>query len=341
MFSLNASADDKTNIAVSDLAGQGIDAASAAMISDRLRGELFNTGTVAVIERSQMKEILKEQGFQQTGCTSDQCAVEVGQLLGVKYMVVGAIGLVGHTYSISGRLIDVSTGKMVANSNIDCKCEIDDVLSRSTVEMARKLVQSFASAQNIPPSKPVEIVKPAPPAVETGTLKVTSNPAGASLFINDSAKGITPVKLDSLKSGPYQLTIALQGYTPLTDNVRVYAGGTEEKNYHLKPIPAAVAQPAAGVKKSNPAPKIVFGLIAGAAGGIGIFLDNMFAAKLSEIDNKKQAFAALGSDDSQYAVYSNDIHDKAKQARNLQTIRNTSYIIAGLGAVGFAVSFAF
>ena len=280
MFSLNASADDKTTIAVSDLAGQGIDAAAAAMISDRLRGELFNTGTVTVVERSQMKEILKEQGFQQTGCTSDQCAVEVGQLLGVKYMVVGAIGLVGHTYSISGRLIDVSTGKMVANSNIDCKCEIDDVLSRSTVEMARKLVQSFTSAQNIPPSKPVEIVKPAPPVVETGTLK-------------------------------------------------------------LKPIPAAVAQPAAGVKKSNPAPKIVFGLIAGAAGVTGFVLDRMFAAKLSEIDNKKQAFSALGSDDSQYAVYSNDIQDKAKQARNLQTIRNTSYIIAGLGAVGFAVSFAF
>jgi TolB-like protein len=280
MFSLNASADDKTTIAVSDLAGQGIDATAAAMISDRLRGELFNTGTVTVIERSQMKEILKEQGFQQTGCTSDQCAVETGQLLGVRYMVVGSVGLIGHTYSISSRLIDVSTGKMVANSNVDCQCEIDDVLSRSTVEMARKLVQSFTSAQNIPPSKPVEIVKPAPPVVETGTLK-------------------------------------------------------------LKPIPAVVAQPTAGVKKSNPAPKIVFGLIAGVAGVTGFVLDRMFAAKLSEIDNKKQAYAALGSDDSQYAVYSNDIQDKAKQARNLQTMRNTSYIIAGLGAVGFAVSFAF
>ncbi|NIV04449.1 hypothetical protein GWN26_14740 [Candidatus Saccharibacteria bacterium] len=32
--------------------------------------ELFNTGKFRVLERAKMKEILKEQGFQQTGCVS-------------------------------------------------------------------------------------------------------------------------------------------------------------------------------------------------------------------------------------------------------------------------------
>jgi len=160
IFAVGDSTQTKTNIAVSDLAGQGIDASTAAVISDRLRSELFNTGMVSVLERSQMQEILKEQGFQQTGCTSDQCAVETGQLLGVKYMVVGSIGLVGHTYTIASRLIDVSTGKMAATANVDCKCEIDDILSQSTVKIASKLVQYFSPVQNNEPPKPAVTEKP-------------------------------------------------------------------------------------------------------------------------------------------------------------------------------------
>jgi TolB-like protein len=176
LFAARDSTQTKTNIAVSDLAGQGIDGSTAAVITDRLRSELFNTGTVTVLERSQMQEILKEQGFQQAGCTTDQCAVETGQMLGVKYMVVGSIGLVGHTYTIASRLIDVSTGRMTATANVDCRCEIDDVLSRSTVEISRKLARSFSPLQNNESPKPAAA---APSVVETGSLKISSNPISA------------------------------------------------------------------------------------------------------------------------------------------------------------------
>jgi len=46
LFATLAVSQTKTNIAVADLAGQGIDASTAAIISDRLRSELFTTGTV-------------------------------------------------------------------------------------------------------------------------------------------------------------------------------------------------------------------------------------------------------------------------------------------------------
>jgi curli biogenesis system outer membrane secretion channel CsgG len=49
-------------------------------MTDRLRNELVNSGAFTVIERSKMDEILQEQGLQQTGCTSDECAVEIGKL---------------------------------------------------------------------------------------------------------------------------------------------------------------------------------------------------------------------------------------------------------------------
>ena len=59
-----------------------------------------------------MQQILEEQNFQLTGCTSDECAVEIGQLLSVNTMVAGSIGKVGATFSIVVRIIDVQTGKI-------------------------------------------------------------------------------------------------------------------------------------------------------------------------------------------------------------------------------------
>jgi TolB-like protein len=133
-------ASTKTTIALTDLSGQGsVDKSTALVISDRLRSELFNTSAFVVLERGQMQDILKEQGFQQTGCTSDACIVEAGQLLGVKFIIAGSLGKVGSTYTLNLRMIDVETGKIIRAANSDCRCEIDDVLSRTTVDVASKM----------------------------------------------------------------------------------------------------------------------------------------------------------------------------------------------------------
>jgi hypothetical protein len=63
-----------------------------------------------LVERGKMEEELQEQGFQQTGCTSEECAVEVGQLLGVQNMIGGSIGRVGETFTLDVRMISVQSG---------------------------------------------------------------------------------------------------------------------------------------------------------------------------------------------------------------------------------------
>src|SRR5690554_432362 len=70
----------KTNFAVVNLKpGSGVTGGECELITDRLRTEMFNTGKVNVMERSEMQEILKEQGFQHSGvCTDDACLVEMG-----------------------------------------------------------------------------------------------------------------------------------------------------------------------------------------------------------------------------------------------------------------------
>jgi uncharacterized protein YycO len=50
-----------------------------------VRNEKFD-----VLDRNNMDVILKEQQFQQTGCTESSCAVEVGKIFNTQYMNYGA-----------------------------------------------------------------------------------------------------------------------------------------------------------------------------------------------------------------------------------------------------------
>jgi predicted RecA/RadA family phage recombinase len=59
-----------------------------------------------------MEQILVEQGFQQSGCTTNECMVEVGKLIGVENIVSGSISQVGNIFSISSRIVNIETGEI-------------------------------------------------------------------------------------------------------------------------------------------------------------------------------------------------------------------------------------
>ena len=57
-----------------------------------------------------MEDIMKEQNFQLFGCTSDECAVEVGKIVGVKQIIDGSISKVGDVYSVLISIISMEPG---------------------------------------------------------------------------------------------------------------------------------------------------------------------------------------------------------------------------------------
>jgi len=146
----------KETIAVMTLRGtSGITKDESELLSDRLRVEFFKTGRVDVMEREQMSEILKEQGFQQSGaCTNESCLIEMGQILGVKKLVSGSIGKVGSLYLLNVRVIDIKTAKISKTVSEDVKGDLEDVVGR-LVDVAKKLTDP----------EPVQTVQraPAPP----------------------------------------------------------------------------------------------------------------------------------------------------------------------------------
>ena len=119
----------KITVAVLDFEGRGISKLEAATLTDRLSSELANTNAVILVERGQMSEILNEQGFQQSGCTSAECAAEVGALLGVQNMISGAFGKLGKTYTIDAKMFEVATGAAAKTKNTTYTGLVDGLIT--------------------------------------------------------------------------------------------------------------------------------------------------------------------------------------------------------------------
>jgi hypothetical protein len=107
------SLETKTAAAVLDLeAKEGVSVGLASTISDYLRTQLVNTNKFTIVTRENMESILREQKLQLSGCTSQECIVEMGQLLGVHKMFTGSIGKVGTIFLVNLKIIDVQSGRI-------------------------------------------------------------------------------------------------------------------------------------------------------------------------------------------------------------------------------------
>ena len=126
-------------IAVSDLDGSEVSSSEIKALTERLRSELLMTKHFKVLERDIMEEILKEQGFQQSGCTTNECVVQIGQLVNVEKMVAGTINKIGNTFSSSVRIIDITTGSIDKIVSFDYTGPIDELLKRGMKKIAIEL----------------------------------------------------------------------------------------------------------------------------------------------------------------------------------------------------------
>ena len=159
----------KETVAILDFEGRGISQMEAQTLTARLMSEMVNTDAVIMVERNQMEEIMNEQGFQQSGCTTSECAAEVGALLGVQNMVSGSFGKLVNSYTIDAKLFSVSTGGTIRSVSKTYKGEVDGLLNIIEIvawelvgltppaDKLAKLAESGGSADSQPrePRKPM------------------------------------------------------------------------------------------------------------------------------------------------------------------------------------------
>tara|TARA_B100000686_G_scaffold266125_1_gene280840 strand:- start:1278 stop:2675 length:1398 start_codon:yes stop_codon:yes gene_type:complete len=120
--------DSRSTVAVLDFEGQGVNLAEVQTLTERMRTEIGNTNAVRLIERKAVEKIMEEQGLQQSGCTTDECAAEVGQLLGVQFMINGTIGKMGKSYTIDAKMFSVESGETIRTKSATHKGDISGLL---------------------------------------------------------------------------------------------------------------------------------------------------------------------------------------------------------------------
>jgi len=82
-------------------------------IPEMLKTELSHYPEIAVVERSKIESILKEQALAQAGVIENETAQKVGQLAGAEYIITGEINRIGNQLRIDAHLLKVASGQVL------------------------------------------------------------------------------------------------------------------------------------------------------------------------------------------------------------------------------------
>lgn len=97
----------------------------------------------------------------------------------------------------------------------------------------------------------------------TGSLSVTTSPAGATIIIDGTQSGVSPATIPGLSAGSHTLLLKLNGYQDISAPVTITAGQTQAYTTSLSPTAAAAAAtPAALPQNKTPGFEAAFGLAA-------------------------------------------------------------------------------
>jgi len=121
--------------------------------------------------------------------------------------------------------------------------KIDNVRSGNhniRVEMAG--YQPYSTTVNVQVSTVTDVTANLLPVQAfTGALSVSSTPAGASVFIDNALRGLTPITLTDITAGSHQVLLKLDGYQDYSVTQQVNAGATNTiatiLNPNVTPLP--------------------------------------------------------------------------------------------------------
>lgn len=126
-------------VAVLELQPKNTTKVVAGAVTDMLRSDIVGTKLFTIVERTQIDQILKEQEFQMTGCTDQNCAVQIGMLLSANMILIGEVTKVSGEHIITVRIVDVKLGSVEYAAKEKAKTEAD--LEEATRLISKQLVR--------------------------------------------------------------------------------------------------------------------------------------------------------------------------------------------------------
>ncbi len=115
-------ANEKT-IAILDFSNNSLEekekyASLSSGLAEILITELSQISSLQVVERKKINEIIKEMQLVQSGLVSEETGVQVGRLVGAKYLVFGSFMVIKKKVRVDTRIVEVETGLTVKATQV-------------------------------------------------------------------------------------------------------------------------------------------------------------------------------------------------------------------------------
>ncbi|MCK5739242.1 hypothetical protein KAH55_08675 [bacterium] len=131
---------ERKRMAVIHFDSPGLEEAVARTATYLLESKLGNSPLVELVERNQIKKVLDELAYQQTGLTANN-AIQVGQQLNAEYILIGSINKLGNLVIITVKLVNVETARIEGSREVQCANATIETISDMITILAPTLVK--------------------------------------------------------------------------------------------------------------------------------------------------------------------------------------------------------
>ncbi|MBN1962742.1 MAG: hypothetical protein JW841_17565 [Deltaproteobacteria bacterium] len=139
-ISSTAVALDNRAIAVLDIQGTGVPPELLPTLTDVLTVEIADIGLYKVIAGRDIQSMIGfERQKDMLGCTEAACLAEIGGALGVDRIIASHIGMIGSTYVVNIKLINIRSANTEGRAYETVKGEVDALIN-TVKKSARKLL---------------------------------------------------------------------------------------------------------------------------------------------------------------------------------------------------------
>jgi hypothetical protein len=117
-LALPAAAEPETLAIVEvDNAG-GASADDASSVSDALVSAFVNDARLKLVERQELRRVMREQALAQSGAVGDDVQIKVGKLFGARWVATVKVGIAPGGYKVAMHVLETNTGVIAAAEEV-------------------------------------------------------------------------------------------------------------------------------------------------------------------------------------------------------------------------------
>lgn len=268
MLALALLGQQKTSIAVMDLAGRGVDEAAAGALTTEVSNTLASLRVFRVITREDIKRMVQLEQTRQacTGEVDAQCMAEIGGALGVDFLIYGEAAKIADTYSLSLVLLDI--GKAEATNRINKKITETRKLLEDTDLATKLLIQPLLESKK-------------------GFLVLDIREKGAKVSVDGRTVGVSPLAgRIELPMGAHEVSVEKTGFLTYARTIDV-----PPNQATVEPIALMPSQEFINDYQSSAATTRTFAWVTAGSAlaliGTGAVLRLVGDAKFDDLENKR------------------------------------------------------